>query len=354
MWMLENHTPYAAERSWVQDKNGVQHWIVVVKGTYDVHPDGSVELAETQAPVIRLAEHRGDPASSSLVYDSDITGRKVATDVIVNGTAYAPRGRRAQSVEVQIRVANVDKTLVVTGNREWRAGVTGMAMTSPEPFETMPLTYERAFGGFDRTDEDPAQHRIYDQNPVGAGFATRSQHLNGQAVPNVEYPSHPIRGWKDRPAPAGVGAIARWWSPRREYAGTYDQRWLEERMPLWAIDFDDRYHQSAPADQQTAGFLRGGEVVELTNLTPNGVWRFVLPKVHLGFTSFFGREDQHHVGHLDAVIVEPDIGRVMLVWQSLLECHHKVDYLDKTRILEKSRLSPRIVRPAKPGVPRGV
>jgi len=68
MWMLENHTPYAAERSWVQDKNGVQHWIVVVKATYDIRQDGSTELAETQEPPVRLGVHRGDPATSSLIY----------------------------------------------------------------------------------------------------------------------------------------------------------------------------------------------------------------------------------------------------------------------------------------------
>ena len=63
------------------------------------------------------------------------------------------------------------------------------------------------------------------------------------------------------------------------------------RSPLWANDFDDRYHQSAPADQRAAGFLRGGELVELTNLTPDGVLRFSLPKVHVGFTTFFGRRN---------------------------------------------------------------
>jgi hypothetical protein len=340
MWMLENHTPYEAERSWVQDKDGVQHWIVVVKATYNIRSDGSVELADKQEPIVRLAEHRGDPASSSLTYEADIVGRKVATDVLINGSAYVPRGQRAQSVEVRIRVANIDKTLLVTGNRRWYAVTGGIAMTSAEPFESMPLTYERAFGGFDRTDEDPAQHRLYDSNPVGRGFATSARHLFDQPVPNVEYPSQRLRDWADRPLPAGFGPIARWWSPRREFAGTYDQQWVDERMPLWAADFDDRYHQAAPLDQQVPGFLRGGELVELTNLTSTGLLRFALPKAHLGFTSFFGREQRHHIGRLDAVIIEPDLNRVMLVWQSLLNCHHSVDYLDKTRIVQKSDLTP--------------
>ena len=33
MWMLDNQTPYEAERTWVRDKEGAHHWIVVVKGS---------------------------------------------------------------------------------------------------------------------------------------------------------------------------------------------------------------------------------------------------------------------------------------------------------------------------------
>jgi hypothetical protein len=340
MWALENRTPFEAERSWVQDKHGVQHWIVVVKATYDIGNGGSLALAETQEPVVRVPVHRGDPATASLVYEADIVGRKVATDILVNGTAYAPAGRPVPSVEVRVRVAGIDKALLVTGNRLWYGKGAGVSMTSPQPFESMPLTYERAFGGFDRTDEDPALHRLYDTNPAGTGFATRAKHLHESAVPNVEYPAQRIREWTDHPAPAGLGPIDRWWSPRRQYAGTYDEQWFQERLPLWAIDFDDRYHQSAPADQQAGGFLRGGEPVELSNLTPGGVLRFALPKVHLGFTTFFGRDARHHQGQLDTVIIEPDQNRLMLVWQSLLACHHDVDYLDISRVFLKTDLSP--------------
>ncbi|HMF98047.1 MAG TPA: DUF2169 domain-containing protein [Vicinamibacterales bacterium] len=339
MWALDNRTPYAAERSWVQDKDGVQHWIVVVKATYDILGDGHLALADEQEPPNRMGKHRGDPATSSLISDADIIGRKVATDVIVNGTAYAPHGRPVQSIEVRLRVANVDKTLLVTGDRRWRVGAGGAGMTAAQPFDAIPLIYERAFGGFDQQDDDAGKHRLYANNPVGTGFAIRPEHLKDRLVPNVEYPTDVVRSWKDRPAPAGFGPIDRWWSPRREYAGTYDAQWLEKRFPLWAVDFDERFHQSAPSDQQVPGFLRGGETVELTNLTPSRSVRFALPRVHLGFATFFGRETRHHVGHLDAVIVEPDINRVMLVWQSILACHHDVDDLDRTRIFQKAELS---------------
>jgi hypothetical protein len=35
------------------------------------------------------------------------------------------------------------------------------------------------------------------------------------------------------------------------------------------------------------------------------------------------------------VLVEPDVPRVILVWQSVLPCHRLVDELDKTVVREK-------------------
>ncbi len=39
--MLNNKTPFAAERSWVRDRNGAEVWLVAVKGTFNILPDGT-------------------------------------------------------------------------------------------------------------------------------------------------------------------------------------------------------------------------------------------------------------------------------------------------------------------------
>ncbi|MEA3274718.1 MAG: DUF2169 domain-containing protein, partial [Pseudomonadota bacterium] len=139
---------------------------------------------------------------------------------------------------------------------------------------------------------------------------------------------------KDRPRPAIFRPVASYWSPRLEYVGTYDERWMKERMPLLAEDFDERFYQVASEDQQTAGFLRGGERVELTNLAPDGKLVFTLPKVRLTFTTNFGRERVDHRAQLHTVILEPGRRRVILVWCTILPCHHKVDKLDSTVVEE--------------------
>jgi hypothetical protein len=335
MLQLDNRTRHAAERTIVMDKTGEKSWVVVVKATYHVSPDGTTELSEAQTPPFYSAEHIGEPGKSSIRYEADLIPRKPATDVIVNGHAYAPAGRPARALDVSIGVGPLRKRLRVLGNRQWYKGAVGLTASSPTKFERMPITYERAYGGWDTTDADPANQRLYSKNPIGTGFATKEQHLDGHALPNVEEPSHLISAWNDRPPPGGFGAIASYWSPRLEWGGTYDQAWMKNKFPLLPDDFDDRFHQCALADQQVGGYLRGGEVVELENLTESGRLKFCLPKVYLTFATHFGREKHEHRASLQTVVIEPDVPQVILVWQTSLACHHLLDQLDYTIIREK-------------------
>lgn len=330
MWMVQNETPFAAERNWALDKHGAKSWIVAVRAAFDVLQDGSTQPAAEQPPPLLDGVYRGDPATTSLVYEADLIHDKQRTDVLLVGQAHAPAGRPAAEVLVRLRVATIDKVLRVLGDRVWEDSVVGPVLPAPQPFATMPITYERAFGGFDTRPADPKDHRLEARNPVGTGFAVRREHLLGRPAPNVEVPEHPD-------TPAGYGAISCWWQPRLRYAGTYDDAWLRDRMPLLAEDFDERYHQCAPADQQAPGFLRGGEMVELTNLTPSGWLTFALPRVHLAFATHFGREIVEHGARLHTVILEPDAPRVTLVFHARLPCHHKVDQLDVTVVREKAR-----------------
>ena len=46
------------------------------------------------------------------------------------------------------------------------------------------------------------------------------------------------------------GPMGRGWPGRIEYGGTYDQNWIDNIFPFLPPDFDDRYFQMAPPDQQ--------------------------------------------------------------------------------------------------------
>src|SRR5262249_54919003 len=158
--------------------------------------------------------------------------------------------------------------LRVTGDRVWKGGAMG-GYTKPELFTTMPLVYERAFGGVRYRNGRPVSWNSC--NPVGAGLSPTGSHEEGERLPNVENPDCLLSSGSRALSPAGFGPIARDWSPRREYAGTYDETWLAERYPLLPLDFDERFNQYAPEDMQPRSFLTGGERVELENLCADGL-----------------------------------------------------------------------------------
>ena len=334
MWIVENRTPYAADRTWIRDKDGSHHWVVVVKATFSIRADGNLELADEQLPPLHAAEYNGEDGISSVRYEADLVGPKPSTDVIVNGHAYAPHGRPAVQVPVSLRVNGLQKMLFVRGENLFyrRAGL--LLTSDPQPFIRMPIVYERGYGGYDRKDPDPSEHRLDSSNPVGVGFATRKAHLIDTPGPNVVYPKEAASA-----VPAGFGAIAAWWQPRLKYAGTYDADWMENRKPLLPTDFDDRFFMASPEDQRLVQPLLGGTHIEITHMTPEGRLIFEIPRIRLAFTTHISRARHEHRSSLASVVIEPDERRVVLSWHTHLKVKPRdVDYVDRTVVVEKEYL----------------
>jgi hypothetical protein len=330
MWSITNHTPYKVGKTWGRDKEGVHEWIVAVKGTFDIKNDGSLSLSDEQPDPLLLPEYNGEPGTSSLRYDADLVSPKPATDVLLNATAYAPHGRPTTNFLVEARIGSIHKVIRVVGTRTWGDGLFE-ELSPPEPITRLPITYEAAYGGYYNADPDTAKHRMDARNPVGRGVIALAGHRAGQALPNFEYP----KGNVENAGPAGFGALDSFWSPRRELNGTYDRAWEENRRPLLPADWDPRSLLCSPADQRPDAYLRGSEVVELINLTPNGRLCFTLPKIYFTFTTHIDGRREEHRSRLSTVIIEPDYPRVILVWLTSLSCRTNVDYLDETVVREK-------------------
>jgi hypothetical protein len=330
MWSVTNRTPFAAERAWGRDKDGMPEWLVAVRGTFDINPDGTLTVADEQPPPLRIMEFNGEEGVSSLRYDVDIAGLKPTTDVVINGTAYSPKGSPRNEFLVSARVGPVRKTIKVVGNRTWEKGVFGLVHSAMEPVVKVPIVYERAYGGYDQTDPDPKKQRMDSRNPVGCGLVVQE----GRPLPNFEDPD----GRLEKAGPAGFGALVSFWSPRRELAGTYDESWRENWSPRLPRDWDPLALQCSPADQRPSSHLRGGEPVELENLTPDGRLRFALPRVRLRFRTKINNRILDHQSQLATVIIEPDHPRVIMVWRSSLMVRTDGDYLDETIVSEKPRI----------------
>jgi hypothetical protein len=339
MWSLENNTPFEAERCWVRDKNGAEVWLVAVRGTFDILQDGTLQVADKQEKVVMAPEFSGDPLRSGLLNDTDLPHKKMATDILLSGCAIAPNNQPVKTLQVGFKVGDTAKILQVTGNRFWRASPTGVRMSDIEPFAKLPITYERAYGGMDFTSEDPTKHTGDNRNPAGTGFAKDAEQLIGQPVLNIEYPNQRVTRWDQQLAVAGFGPIAGHWQPRVMYGGTYDEKWERTRQPLLAEDFDERYYQSAPVDQQVEGYLKGGETVSVINMSETGKLHFRLPKTSFAFTThFFDGTSERHRAVINTVILKPNESKLVMVWHTHLECHFKVHKLNKTTIRLKERI----------------
>lgn len=327
MWALDNRTPFKAAKAWSRDHDGSHEWLVALKAVFDIRHDGSLALAPAQLEPSLLPEYFGEAGASSLKYDCDVVAPKQTTDVIVNGTAYAPGGRPSSDFSVALRVASIHKSLRVRGRRHWEASANGVIASGMQPVASVPLRYEHAYGGFDCSDPDPSRQRLDSRNPVGRGLTAR----DGEPLPCIEYPTGNI----EENGPAGFGAIDSFWSPRRECSGTYDERWRRERFPLLPADWDARALLCAPRDQQPQARLSGGETIELVNLTADGLLRFTLPTIPVRLRTRIDGRIEDYCGHLGTVVIEPDERKVMLVWQSALAVRGNGDYLDETIITAK-------------------
>lgn len=307
---LVNHTPFAADTHLQMDGEGQEVLVAVACATfYAPDDDGPVRLAAKQEPVRFIDEPRGNPARSSIVFESDISPFKPRVDVIVEGAAHAAPGREASEALVSLRLADIHKTLRVMGDRSSRRDA------SPKPFRTMPIVYERALGG------SASQGDACVENPVGVGWrgTTSVDASVATAAPNVEYDDPRAARHGGRTLPAGFGIVARHWQPRVGFAGTYDAAWLDTTWPLPPADFDSLFHQVAPLDQQTAS-VSGGEIVELTNVTPSGCWRFRLPTLDVPVHLVYEDRVESRPVRIDTVAIDANRRIVTLKWRLAVRC----------------------------------
>jgi hypothetical protein len=211
----------------------------------------------------------------------------------------------------------MEKVFDVVGDRVWQAGLTGITASAPQHFTEMPVSYDRAFGGADRHSEDEREHDAYLPNPVGRGWHKHLKNawVDGSPLPNTEEIGKAVGFPSDKCKPMALGPLARGWPQRARYAGTYDQKWLDDVFPFLPADFDERYYQAAPEDQQVP-LPKGPMEVVLSGFTADGVRQFVLPHFEAPVHVFPKRgEREDLVAALDNIVFEPDLERFTMSWR---------------------------------------
>jgi hypothetical protein len=305
-----NITDYPALRFAHRDMHGEQRNVVVLAITLDIGVNGELTPAPEQQPInfTELDFEQTEP--TPIRRESDLAPFKSKVDLVINAHAFAPNDLPVRRVQVAACVhdANPDGSLgemtkssflMITGPRRWRYrmlpgrmirrllawGTLGLwqpslwRKTAPEKFISAPIRYDYAYGGHltlddaHRTRAKVPLNFAYPGNPLGRGylptpsaikqttkrgslFASRWAHRwaskhRAFAAPQIEVDKKTLRSAPHKAYPlAGWGTVAKHWTPRIDLAGTFDEKWEQQRNPLLPEDFNPLYWNGAHPDLQ--------------------------------------------------------------------------------------------------------
>jgi len=183
---------------------------------------------------------------------------KSVPEFLIAGEAQAPSGQAVKAQEIGVTVGPVTKRAAVFGDRFWVIEKDEIRLSDAVPYETMPLTPERAFG-----------NETHPVNPAGRGCDP--QHVLDRfgyaALPNVENPQALVRAVTDRPDPVLFGPLEHDHPLRKPMAGQPSWDWVKTSFPEPPPGFDSAYHNVAPADQRLTSPLRGDEPVSVWGMS---------------------------------------------------------------------------------------
>jgi hypothetical protein len=118
----------------------------------------------------------------------------------------------SSGVQGRLRLAagnSINCELAVSGDRRWMRRGGTVVGSAPEPFDTISLSWDRAYGGkavmkaegpYESTDLELP----YSMNPIGRGYVFDERLVDGVALPNVELASETISDWRQQPTPGGT------------------------------------------------------------------------------------------------------------------------------------------------------
>ncbi len=203
---------------------------IIAKRTYRVVGQRCV-VDDEQVPLVDIQVFSED--KSALLHDFDGVLNRTEVDVVVEGSARPPQAG-ATSFELRVRVAHLDRKLMVWGDRRCYRDVGGrLRFSAPKPVGSVPLDWTSSYGGVDdialARHGDPLREMraaakipysprfgrfSYPRNRAGKGYLIEATNeaLEACALPNVEEPLQPLS-----PESLAVGAFDRW--PKAPFVG---------------------------------------------------------------------------------------------------------------------------------------
>jgi hypothetical protein len=366
---------------------------VLGKRTYGIGPNGGLTLLPDQLALVdELVAHDED---GPVRWEPDFFAcASHGCDVVVQGAAHASSGRCRQ-LEVSVAVQRTNGTAAEAEAKARRVSVFGdrsvlsssgvhPKFSEPEEFDSMPLTYARAYGGHDvdadRTHPEemavllaedagvaPSEffQNTYPRNRKGRGYLLygSQEAFERVALPNVELahdrltPSRLVvngeQHWHRAPFPAGFDWYGQENFPRSaffgvcpEFAGSpadlleVSNGFLPEELARGSF-FENVVNAHAQRIFRGATpwlmfpDFEGDEVIRIRNMHPTRTHIEVpMPREKPEMVlELFGRARQTLTPRLRRVVVQPDQERVIVVWVGSIP----LDRMPTPSYIEKAR-----------------
>lgn len=265
--------------------------IFTAKATFRIEDNGQVKL-ERESPFPLLKEDQ--PTELGLHPRDNLPRLDPVFEVMLLGKAYAPDGQPTTEMKVALSLGDVRREIDVIGDRSWQGEGEAASISQPEAFESMPLTWERAFGGSQKVliDSEAELDVSSPMNVDGKGFDHISQARGygdifncpegypqfdtTRALPNLELPDSRVRSWDDAPLPAC-------WAPVPLSSGLLVERYQrsydiseDEPPSVMAPEVHHRAHPDWVIETPAAG-----AVVQLEGASSQGTLVFRLPELRV-------------------------------------------------------------------------
>lgn len=299
-----NNTPIPAKLT-ISEIYGMddRFGIVVAKATYKFDNQGNVEI-DTQEPFPLFGND--EKTELGLLPRDDFPRKDSVFEVILLGSAFAPRGKSTESMTVSLTVGKHKRKIVVFGDRQWiRDSISKdkAVISKPKLFTSMPLTYERAFGGscevfLDKdspvTVADPINRsgRGFDFEAIIKGISEQFYTAKGypifdktRCLPNVEHSDQLIKKWDDVPTPACWATVPMDTGIHAKRSMDISKININQDDPLGS-DFPTSlpldkgvFHRASP--EWIIDLPQKGAQIILEGLTPEGILKFALPSLRI-------------------------------------------------------------------------
>jgi len=284
---------------------------VTIKSTFRLTRDASLVPVDSDPEGPKGNTPDPEDESRGLYYPSDFSPCKERGEILVVGSAFPPASKQVRGFNAEFSAGPLKKSLRIHGPRQWELGILSARSKHLGAATPTRLSYANSFGGPNAP-----------LNPIGVG-------RDGLTMHSIDLADQPVTSPNQNAMPAGFGPIPEGWATRSQFIGTYGKDYGKQSWPWWPPDFDPRYFQAAPFDQQLTGFWSGNEDLFFRNLHPEhpslstglpGMAPYCFLQTRSPSAPARNSEDQSHTAsilatNLETLWINPSQELAVLIWR---------------------------------------